>query len=212
MPSSAPPAVAPPPPVAPFTAVELRALARRPDRAFDLLLGSRERLAATVGDERPPWLLAAVLLATTALASLPYGLVHGGLACWKIGALFGGSVLLCWPSLQVFGAYLGRGLQPAQSLALALVISCVAALFTLGFFPILWFLQVTMEHGDRIDAADASLGMIVFALLAGLLQLTRCAAENTRLRANRSLPLLLVWQALVVFVALRMARALALFP
>ncbi len=209
-PSPAVPA-ATPPAATPISDGELQALLRSPGRAFDLLLGSRARLAATIGDERPPLGLCLALLVGTLVASVPFGLVHGGAALWKIAALFGGSVLLCWPSLQVFAAYLGSRLRPAQSLALALMIAAVASLFTLGFAPILWFLQVTMEHGDHVDAKDAATGMLALAMLAGLLQLARCAGEDVRLRAHRSFGLLLVWQLLVVFVALRMARALDLF-
>lgn len=227
------PPVAPPPPTAPqpdatppitapvsvaavVAAVpigddELRTLLREPGRAFDLLLGNRERLAATIRDDRPPRTLCLALLVATVLASLPFGLVHGGAAAWKIAALLGGSVLLCWPSLQVFASYLGTPLRPAQSLALALTIAAVAALFTLGFAPILWFLRVTMTAGDHIDATDAACGMLALALLAGLWQLARCSGADARLRNHRSFVLLLVWQLLVVFVAVRMARALALF-
>ena len=190
---------------------ELRTMLRQPGMAFDLLLGSRERLAATIRDEHPPRTLCVALLVATVVASLPFGLVQGGAAAWKIAALFGGSVLLCWPSLQVFASYLGTPLRPAQSLALALTISAVAALFTLGFAPILWFLRVTMTAGDHIDATDAACGMLALALLAGLWQLARCSGADARLRNHRSFGLLILWQLLVVFVAVRMARALALF-
>ena len=210
-PASGTEAVAAPPAAVPIGDDELRTLLREPGRAFDLLLGSRDRLAATIRDDQPPRTLCVALLVATALASLPFGLVHGGAAGWKIAALFGGSVLLCWPSLQVFASYLGTPLRPAQSLALALTIAAVAALFTLGFAPILWFLRVTMTTGDHIDATDAACGMLALALLAGLWQLARCSGADARLRNHRSFFLLLVWQLLVVFVAVRMARALALF-
>jgi hypothetical protein len=206
----------PPSPVAaalaePYSSGELRLLLQNPGRTFDVVLAGRERLAATIGAGRTPWLLVSVLLLCTTLASLPYGIVRGAECWWKIAALLGGSTLLCFPSLQVFGAYLGCRLRPIQNLALALVISSVAALFTLGFCPIVWFLGQTMAVGDWIDADVASLVMLAAALAAGLAQLTRCASTDPSLRANGSLPLLAVWQLLVAFVALRMARALGLF-
>ena len=206
------PALEPPPPAEPFAPGELHALLRHPGHAFELLLAERERLAATVAGGAPPWSLCLVLLLATALAAVPYGLAQGGAAWWKVAALFGGSTLLCWPSLQVFGAYLGIRRGPANSLALALVIAAVASLFTLGLAPIRWFLELTMQQGDLIDAGTASRGMLALALLAGLLQLGLCTATNGDLRALRSRGLLLLWSALLLFVTVRMARAIALFP
>ncbi|MCU0865997.1 MAG: hypothetical protein MUC36_19610 [Planctomycetes bacterium] len=211
MPDTPSPAPEPPPPAEPFAAGELHALLRHPGHAFELLLAERERLAATVAGVAPPWTLCLVLLLATALAAVPYGLAQGGSAWWKIAALFGGSTLLCWPSLQVFGAYLGIRRGPANSLALALVIAAVASLFTLGLAPICWFLQLTMQNGDLIDAGTASRGMLALAALAGLLQLGLCTSTNGDLRALRSRGLLLLWSALLLFVTVRMARAIELF-
>lgn len=207
------PALAPTPvpiavPAEPYSTAELRQLLRRPAAAFDLVLARRDRLAATITAGTAAWGLALLLLVCTALASLPYGLVRGADAWWRIGVLFSGAVLLCYPALQVFGAYLGSRMQPAQNLALALVVSSVAALFSLGFFPIVWFLGQTMQVGDWIDADTASVVMLAAALLAGLLQLSRCLVRDASLRANGLL--LLVWQLLVVGVALRLARTLGL--
>jgi len=212
VPAFAPPSSADPTPAAapaePYSITELQLVLRRPGSAFDLVLARRDRLAATITTGSAVWWLALVLLACTALASLPYGFVRGTSAWWKVGVLFSGSVLLCYPALQVFGAYLGSRMQPAQNLALALVVSSVAALFTLGFFPIAWFLGQTMQAGDWIDANVASVVMLGAALLAGLLQLSRCLVRDASLRTNGLL--LAAWQFLVVCVALRMARALDL--
>lgn len=195
----------------PFDDGELAAVLRRPAQALAVVLAERQRLAASIGSGSAPWRLVLLLLACTALAALPYGLVLGLPAWWKIAALFGGSVLLCYPSLQVFGSYLGSRLQPLQNLALALVIAAVAALFTLGFCPIVWFLQATMRQGDWIDAAKVSVVLLAAALLAGLAQLTHCVALDRTLRPQpTSYGLLLAWQLLVLFVTLRMARALDL--
>jgi hypothetical protein len=195
----------------PFAAAELRGVLRDPAQALEIVLAARPRLAASIAAVGRPWPLVAVLALCTTVASLPYGLVLGASAFWKVTVLFGGSVLLCFPSLQVFGAYLGSRLQPVQNLALSLVIASVAALFTLGFAPIAWFLTATMAQGDWIDAHDVSLVLLAAALVAGLGQLTRCVRLEAGLLPNRSsLAVLVAWQALVVFVTLRMARALGL--
>ena len=217
MPDPCDPAPAPAPPpagpiaiAAPYTAAELRAVWRHPDHAFEFLLARRDRLAASIAGGDTLWQLVLVLVACTVLASIPYGFVRGSGSWWKIGVLFGGSVCLCFPSLQVFGAYLGSRLRPTQNVALALVISSVAALFTLGFFPILWFLGQTMMAGDWIDANVASIVMLGAALAAGLAQLLRLVRHDQALLPSRSVALLVAWQLLVLFVTLRMARALEL--
>lgn len=200
-----------PAPALPFASAELRTLRREPARAFEILLTDRERLAATVAAVPRPWSLVAVLLACTALATVPYGVVRGGAAFWKVGALFGGAALLCFPSLQVFSAYLGSRLQPVQNLALSLLVAAVAALFTLGFSPIVWFLDLTMAEGDWIDASSASSVLLAAALTAGLAQLLRCSRLHEGLLPCRgSFGLLLGWQLLLAFVSLRLARSLDL--
>jgi len=203
-----PPTTSPP---IPFDAPELRAVLRRPARALEVVLAERPRLAASIAAADHSWQLAGILALCTAVASLPYGFVLGAASFWKVAVLYGGSVLLCLPSLHVFGAYLGSHLQPVQNLALSLVVASVAALFTLGFAPVVWFLEATMAQGDWIDAGDASVALLAGALAAGLAQLTRCAGLDRLLLPCRSSRWVLVaWQALVVFVALRMARALDL--
>ena len=194
-----------------FTDSELRSALRRPAEVLDLVLSRRQRLAASIAEGNNPWLLAALLAVCSVIASVPFGIVRGVGAWWKVAALFGGTALLCFPSLHVFGAFLGGRLRPARNLAFALVIPGVAALFTLGFFPIAWFLAVTMQAGDVIDADKAATAMLAAALLAGLAHVSRCAAQHRSLLANGSWPLLFAWQCLVVFVAFRLARALALF-
>ncbi|MGB3969866.1 MAG: hypothetical protein WBO45_24240 [Planctomycetota bacterium] len=209
LPAACPPSptnAAPPAPAAPWDEAELRAVLRAPGRTFDFVLAQPGRLVATIAGGAHLRLLVALLLGCTAFASIPYGVVQGGAAAWKVAVLFGGSVLLCWPSLQVFATFLGMRLHPTQSLALSLLISGVAALFTLGFAPILWFLGATMQDGDQLTAADASRAMLVLAMAAGLLQLVRCAARDTDSRARWLL--LLPWLVLVVWVTRRMARVL----
>lgn len=194
----------------PFAPGELAATARRPHRLLDVVLGERRRLAATLhGVEVLPALLIALLVCSL-LAALPFAMVDGLDRVAHVAALFLGSVLLCYPSLQVFGAYLGVRLQPIQCLAIALVIPSAAALFTLGFAPIYWFLQFTMP------AADAELNVTRIVLLAlslvlALSHVNRCLYSDERLAPLRdSWALWAGWQLLVVFLTYRMAETLGM--
>jgi len=195
----------------PFGFADLVGMARSPSRVLDMVLAERPRLAASIALSTAPWTLVAVLVLCTAVASLPYGVVDGWSNAWRVAALYGGSVLLCWPSLQVFGAYLGSSLRPLQNLALSLLIASVAALFSLGFAPIVWFLRATMVNGDWIDGNAVYVVLLAFGLFAGLGQFSRCVAGHRDLRPFGPAGILLLsWQVLVVFVTWRMARALGL--
>jgi hypothetical protein len=195
----------------PFSAAELGAALRRPSRSFEVVLAGDGRLAASIAAQSAPWRLVAVLAACASVAAVPYGLVRGADAWWRIAALYAGSVLLCVPSLQVFGTFLGSRLQPVQSLALSLLIASIAALFTLGFFPIVWFLGRTMHAGDWITDDSASVALLLVAYVAGLAGFVRCATgASSLLPARGALPPLLVWLCLVTFVTQRMARELGL--
>lgn len=194
----------------PFAAGELAATARRPHRLLDVVLGERRRLAATLhGAEALPALLAALLVCSL-LAALPFAVVDGLDRTAHVAALFLGSVLLCYPSLQVFSVYLGVRLQPLQCLAIALVIPSAAALFTLGFAPIYWFLQFTMP------AAAAGwnvtrIVLLVLSLVLALSHVNRCLYSDARLAPLRdSWALWAGWQLLVVFLTWRMAETLGM--
>ncbi|HIE69466.1 MAG TPA: hypothetical protein EYP98_04500 [Planctomycetes bacterium] len=132
-----------------------------------------------------------------------------------ITLLFLGSVLLCYPSLQVFGSYLGVRMHPAQTLAIALVIPSAAALFTFGFAPIYWFLNFTMP-GDGPDGMPSSSAitrvvLLVFSLLLALSHLNRCLFGDSNLKVLRDNWALWVgWQVLLVFLTYRMAESLDL--
>ena len=207
------PAPAPtPPPQHPSATEELHKAARLAANACELVLAHPGRIAATLPVRDRVAALLRVLAIATAVASLPFGFVHDPTGFWKVAVLFAGPVLLCWPALQVFGSFCGRTLHPAQTLALTLVVSSTAALFSLGFTPILWFLGATMTAGDRIDHSILALLMLVAAMAAGLLQLLRCVAHDKSHDPGRALPLLVAWQIVVVLVAMRMGRALHLWP
>lgn len=190
---------------------ELHHLLRSPARAVDFVLADHGRLAASIARGQAPLLLSGLLLACSLVASLPYALANGWTVPWRIGALYSGSVLVCWPSLQVFGSFLGIRLHPTQSLQLSLLIAAAASIFTLGFAPIVWFLRATMRSGDWVDVDSMYRVLLVLALLGGIGQLGRCIGTNPALRGLRAAwPLLVAWQGLVLFITWRMARTLGL--
>lgn len=144
--------------------------------------------------------------------AVPYGLVHGLDAWWRIIALYVGSTLICLPSLHVFTSYLGVALRPTQVAVLALTIPSVAALFTFGFAPILGFLRATMDpNSDLVDWRQTSTALLSLALLAGVLQMIRCLVAAESLNARRRLyGVLVVWLVAFGHVLLRMGRLLEL--
>jgi len=188
-----------------FSRTELCAVWRRPHRLLDLLLGERERFVSTVRGRHELGLVVVLLVAGSALFALPFGFVLGAEGFWRIGALFLGSLLICFPSLHVFTVYLGRNASPGENLALALVVSAVAAIFSLGFFPILWFLAATTGEASAIGVPQLSAGLLVVCLLAGVAHLWRCARSEGG-RAG----LFLVWECLLLYISWKMALALRL--
>ena len=212
-PTGARPAAAAAEPAArPFSIDELRACASRPLRALDIVLADRRRLVASVRTSTAIGALLAVLAVCSITSAAPFGAVDGIARLGHVATLFLGSVLVCFPALQVFGSYLGLQLTVLQNLAVALVIPSAAALFTLGFAPIYWFLSVTMP----LDAAFSSVTMrtvlLVCAMLLALSHVNRCLFDDPTLKAFRaSWPLWLGWQVLLLFISYRMAQALGMF-
>jgi hypothetical protein len=195
----------------PFEAAELRAVALRPHRIVELVLTERGRLAASVAERRHLALLAAVLLLASVLLAIPLGVVLGRAGFWRVSWLLVGSLLICFPSLHVFGAYLGSRASVAQSLCLALALTTVAGLFCFAFFPILWFLDATMTASGQVTAADVAVALLATALLFGVLYLTRLLFREASLRALGTFPkLTLLWQLLFLFICYRMAGFLEL--
>ncbi len=189
---------------------DLRSMFLLPLRALELVLSEQERLARTIASGRSSVLLVGALLYTSILFALPFGAVLGLDRFWRVALLFVGSLGICFPSLQVFSAYIGCRIDIRRNLALGLVITCVAALFTFGFFPILWFLRETMiADSETITLTHVSLVLLIFSLLAGIGHLYRCLYRFEGL--VRSYPVLItIWQALFVFICYRMARLLDL--
>ncbi|MFT7535177.1 MAG: hypothetical protein ACI85K_001128 [Hyphomicrobiaceae bacterium] len=197
----------------PFAHGELTACLSRPHRMLDIVLGERLRLAANLRTGNHMATLVTILLLCSVAFAVPFALIDGFSRVADITLLFLGSVLLCFPSLQVFGSYLGVRMHPAQNLAIALVIPSAAALFTFGFAPIYWFLDFTMpsEAGAQ-GSAITRVVLLVFSLLLALSHLNRCLFADKNLKALReNWPLWVGWQVLLVFLTYRMAETLGLF-
>ncbi len=196
--------------VAPYDADELRAVFKRPHHILNIVMSEPGRLAGTIGAGRHLGLLLTILLGTSILAALPYGWVVEQNRFWNIVFLFSGSFAICFPSLLVFSAYIGCRINPVQNLALGLVITAVAAIFTFGFFPILWFLEATMlEDAAQVTPYHINLVLLIFSLVVGIGQLFRCFF---RLPGGvGSSPLLMVcWLFLYSYITYRMALVLGL--
>lgn len=203
----------PEPEAMPFAHGELTACLSRPHRMLDIVLGERLRLAANLRTGNNMATLVAVLLLCSVAFAVPFALIDGPSRVAHIALLFLGSVLLCFPSLQVFGSYLGVRMHPAQNLAIALVIPSAAALFTFGFAPIYWFLDFTMPIEAGIQGSTATrVVLLVFSLLLALSHLNRCLFADKNLKALReNWPLWVGWQVLLVFLTYRMAETLDMF-
>ena len=199
----------PSPPASPYEASELRSVFLQPQRALELVLTERERLIETVARRRDLWTVTGVLLYASVVFALPYGAVLGPDRFWRLAALFLGSLLICLPSLQVFSAYVGFRTSGRQSLALGLLITSTASLFSFGFFPILWFLRATMLPDSTLEPGHLSVALILISLGAGLVHLHRCMP---RLAGGTAYTVLtLMWQGLLIFIVHRMAGLLGIW-
>ena len=194
---------------APFAVDELRGSLLHPHRALGLLLAERGRFATTVRARTNLTPLVLLMLACSIAFTVPFACVRGWGRGGDVAALFLGSTLLCFPSLQVFCCYLGATLTVAQNLAMALLAPTAAAMFCLGFFPIYWFLDVTMDRGAAISAHDIAIGLLTVSLVLGLSHLNRCLFAAQR-ALGASWPLLLAWQSLLLFITYRMAVVLGI--
>ena len=148
-----PRAAAPP---EPFARQAVQGACRNPLRLVELVLVEPRRLGATIADAQ--WLsrLGVLLLVASVLLALPLGLVLGPRQPWRVAALLVGALLICLPSLYVFGAFLGSRLSFGQVACVTLVTTAVSALFTFGFFPIVWFLDATMIGSETVTSHHLS--------------------------------------------------------
>ncbi|MCA8979104.1 MAG: hypothetical protein H6831_06030 [Planctomycetes bacterium] len=197
--------------IEPHTGAELRRALVSPFGALELVLADQERVAKDILGAGGVTRLIAVLLGVSLLYSVPYGLVLGLDFTWRVGALFLGSLAICLPSLQVFSNFIGIRIDVGRNAALTLLVTSVAAAFSFGFFPILWFLRATMADGEIVNLTGLSVLFLTVALFAGIAQLLRCLGVMTAVTGRRdSLWLIVVWLCLLLFVTLRMARTLGL--
>jgi hypothetical protein len=204
-------APAPPPnePAA-FDAAEIQAALLRPHRMIELVLVERARLSKTVADRTHLATLSALMVSATVLMALPLGVLLGGVQMWKVAALLLGSLFICFPSLHVFSSYLGCRMSVLQNLVLALVLTAVAAMFALGFAPIVWFVGVSTATGSSTPGTVAAVLLCVSVAL-GMIHLSRCVMGDAALRPSGPYrALMLVWQSMFAFVAYHMADFLGL--
>lgn len=210
-PGPAPPKREPVEDAKPLTREELSASLMRPHRMLDVVLGERYRLSANVRTGKDLRALVLTLLVCSTVFSLPFALIDGWGRVLHVAALFLGSVLLCFPSFLVFASYLGVKLHAAQSLTIALIIPAAAAVFTLGFAPIYWFLDVTMPAEGGIGGVAVRVGLLVISLALGLSHVNRVLFADKSMKALRdNWGLWLGWQLLLVFLSYRMALTLGL--
>lgn len=198
-----------PPTAMPLARDEIIQALRQPHRVIELVLAERNRLTSNVIERHALLILAALLLLSSAGFALPFGFVLGWSGFWRIALLFLGSTAICFPSLVVFSGYLGCRIDLEQNLVLALLTPSVAALFSFGFFPILWFLDATMARASStITTTHVSVVLLAICLFAGLAHLGRCMRT---LRPDNSYWVLSTfWQCLFVFITYRMAVTLEL--
>jgi hypothetical protein len=203
---------APPAPV-PFATEELRDAMIKPHRSLDVVLADPARLVATLSERTPTIWLALLLAGSSVVCAIPFGLVLGLDRFWHVTVLFFGSQLICLPSLHVFSLFFGCRVTIGQSFVLGTLISSVAALFTLGFAPIAWFLSVTLpEDGSTVAMRVVQALLLTTSLGAGLAHLGRCLAVNHDKRLGPHPWLLVGWAGLLVFITYRMAGTLGLLP
>ncbi|HET8937980.1 MAG TPA: hypothetical protein VFN67_31265 [Polyangiales bacterium] len=205
-------AVPRPEPATPFSAEELRGAFRHPAAAIDMLLAQRARWTRTVIDNDKKGTMAALMLGWTLAFSLPYGFVLSATRTWQIATLFLGSVALCLPSLHVVSAYLGLRIHIAQSFAFATIVATVAAMFSFGFAPILWFLQITSTSSTPHDTLGTLSSMLLcVAALAGAVHGVRCLNFARKIDGGEGFSLIMFfWLVLLLFIGMRMSQALGL--
>ena len=91
----------------PFARADIQQAFQRPHRIIELVLADRDRLTASIVEQRHLAALAALLIFTSCAFAFPYGFVLGWRTFWRIAVLFLGSTGICFPSLLVFSGYLG---------------------------------------------------------------------------------------------------------
>ena len=200
--------------VTPLSPDELRLALLRPDLLAAHVLGSADRIALNLSAGGGVALLTVVLSAASLVATAPFGAASPVANWWNVAALYTGSLLITFPCLHVFLQFLGVRIGLVTNLALCLVITATAALFTLGFAPIIWFIDRTTRAGDGAvaTASDLSRALLAVSLLMGVVQMGRCLASSPcGAGGTRSLRLpIVLWTPLLVFIVWRMAGVLGM--
>lgn len=203
------PAPAPP---EPFSVQDLRLALTRPHLVVEYILGSKDRLGSTLSGGQSIWALAAILMATGLLSTIPYSVLSPTGSLWKVAVLFTGSLLICFPCLYMFGQFLGLSLSLPRSLAMALIVTGAAGLFTFAFFPIIWFITFSVEAvpESAVSPRGLSAFLLGLSLLLGISQMYRCLRGPDVLSRRFTHASLLVapWLMLLAFITYRMARLL----
>ena len=194
-----------------FAVEEIQQIFRSPLASFDLVLAQQARLSQTIRHGERPLLLAMALFFTTLLFSLPFGAVVDISRFWRVALLLLGSLAICLPSLAVFSSYLGGKVDVRQHLSLGLVLTGVAALFTFGFFPVLWFLRVTMADDSVLGVPQLSMVLLIVAQFAGVARLLRVLGNLSGVGESYR-PVIAGWLFLFSFITYRMAVVLDLVP
>jgi hypothetical protein len=201
-------------PPEPFSAAELRRAFVRPHLIVEYVLGGRDRLASNLSSAQALGLLVGLLLVTSLAATIPYGVLSPARNVWKVAVLYTGSLLICFPCLHVFAQFLGFRYRVEQNLALSLVITSAAGLFTFGFFPIIWFIDFSTDADVAltVSVAGLSVWLLAVSLLMGIVQMGRCLMPRNGLAGQRRAFgwLVALWMPVLVFITYRMARVLAL--
>lgn len=206
----------------PYSESELLAALWQPHRGLEIALGRRERLVASLTDDRSVLLLAGLLLLLSLVAALPYGVIaptspRGGTAVpdvLRVVSLYLGSVALCLPSLLVFATFLELPLRGARMALLAALLCAVAAAFSFGFFPITWFIDLTTDSQAEaaVSVHSISTTLLVFGLVIGMVQMILCLQAARVQRGTALLGLLLTcWIVLLAGIVDRMAGVLHLW-
>ncbi|TET35082.1 MAG: hypothetical protein E3J72_13285 [Planctomycetota bacterium] len=201
--------------ITPFSIAEIARGFVFPFFAIEWFLGSKERLSVSVNYRKHLLLLSLLLLLSGLLFALPYGFIGpvGGVkSFWKISTLFTGSLLICFPCFYVFWTYLGFKLNLKQGLTMALIIPCVAGMFTFGFAPIIWFIDFTTceKSGTPVQI---SFFFLLVSLTLGIVHMGRCFVwDRKKMSEVTDLFALLwaFWLLLLVFINYRMAKILGL--
>ena len=201
------------PPAEPHSLEEIRRALGRPDLLVDLVLAAPRRLASDIASRANTGPVATLLAVASVAFAVPYGCVHGFGSWWRMVPLFLGTVAICFPSLHVFCSYLGLRVTLAQNLVLALTISAVAAIFSLGFAPILAFLRLTIDPGaHEVGWESLSVLLLAASLLAGIAQLWRCLRGWNGMATPRSFAIvLLFWHVMLIYIFARMGTVLGLW-